>query len=380
MNIASIIPSASVALADKVREMERSGSTIVKLQTGDPDFATHPAIIEATAKAMRDGLTHYSDSAGLLQLRNTIAGKLHQQSGYAFTPREIVITNGAAEAIFSATAALIEAGDEAIVAEPAWPTVKSLVKLAGGVPVPVSFLGEEDWCDALEKKITPRTRMVCLNTPNNPTGKVFDPQTISRIVEICRRHNLYLLLDEVYQFLTYTNEAGSGLTHFGEYEKLIYVNSFSKTYAMTGFRIGYVAAREPVAALLVKASQLAVTHVAPFVQMGALEALTNPEVAIYSQQMRSTFRERRDVVEHLLQEKKLEAIPQQGAFYAFIRTGGDDVRIAQELLRAYHVCVVPGSAYGDSGTGFLRITYATGIAEVQKGINAIADLLASKQV
>lgn len=374
MNIASIIPSASVALADKVRELERDGSTIVKLQTGDPDFATHPAIIEATAKAMHDGLTHYSDSAGLLQLRTAIAAQLEQQSGYAFSPREIVITNGAAEAIFATTAALIEAGDEAIVCEPAWPTVKSLVKLAGGVPVPVSFLGEGDWIAALEKQITPRTRMVCLNTPNNPTGKVFDVHTISRIVEICRRHNLYLLLDEVYQFLTFTADAGSGLAHFGAYDKVIYVNSFSKTYAMTGFRIGYVAAREPVAALIVKASQLAVTHVAPFVQMGALEALTNREVAAYSQQMKATFQQRRDIVEQLLQEKKLEAIPQQGAFYAFIRTGGDDVRIAQELLDAYHVCVVPGSAYGDAGKGFLRITYATGMTEVQKGINAIAEL------
>lgn len=380
MNIANIIPSAAVALADKVRQMEREGRSIIKLQTGDPDFATHPAIIEATTRAMHNGMTHYSDSAGLPQLREAIAAQLQRASGYAFSPREIVITNGAAEAMFATMAALIEAGDEAIITEPSWPTVKSLLKIAGGVPVTVSFLDAGDFCEALEKKITPRTRMVCLNTPNNPTGKVFDPETISRIVALCRKHNLYLLLDEVYHFLTYTHEAGTGLAHFAAYERLIYVNSFSKTYAMTGFRIGYVAARTEIAALIIKASQLAITHVAPFVQMGALEALTNPDVQAYSEMMKQTFLQRRDAVSRLLQEQKLEVIPQQGAFYAFIRTGGDDVRIAQELLDVYHVCVVPGSAYGEAGKGFVRITYATAMPEVEKGINAIGDLYASRNI
>lgn len=379
MNIGNIKPTASVALADRVREMEATGKTIIKLQTGDPDCPTHPAVIDAAYKALQSGNTHYSSSPGLPVLRTKIAQVLSDEAGYTITMDQVLVTHGAAEGIMSVMAGLLEYGNEVLILEPAWPTVASLARLMGAVPIGINALETENVVPQLIHALSSKTRMVCVNSPNNPTGRVLPPEFFAWLVNWCKEHNLYLVSDEVYRFLVYDGEAGSVLPHLADYDKAVFVDSFSKKFAMTGWRIGYLVAAAVTFKQILKASQLTITHVAPFVQLAALAALENALVAEASFDMKKKFSERRTAAISACQRLGLRYLDSGGAFYFFISTGRiDDINFAERLLEEYGVCVVPGSAYGEAGKGYVRITYAVNIKDVLEGLRCIAELLKRK--
>lgn len=375
MNIDKVQPTPSVALADTARSLKAAGVSVLELQTGDPDYATHPAIIEAAHQALRDGMTHYSFSAGLPILRAAIAASLTEEYAVRLEADHVLVTHGAAQGMSAVFSGLVELGDEVIVLEPNWTTVDSLVALSGGVTVKVSHLLDDDTLlKALDKACSPRTRMLCFNSPNNPTGTVFSAARVRRLVDWADARGIIVVSDEVYRSMAYLGKAASVLDHFPGRDNLVFVDSFSKKYAMTGWRCGYVVASRSLLSRVAKASQIAITHVAPFVQAAAVAALTNPAVVDAAQEMVNDYARRRTYLLDRCRELRLDLVEPDGAFYLFIRLDTDDVEFARRLLEFRRVCAVPGSAYGATGRGWLRVTYAAPTVHVEEGLRAIASL------
>lgn len=366
MNLNVITPTASVALADKARVLEIQGKKIIKLQTGDPDFNTHPGILEAISKGMKNGYTHYSFSQGLPELRKLISQEINKEAYSDIGEENIIITQGAAQGLHAIFAFMLEANDEVLITEPNWPTVDSLVKLNGGVPVKINALNENNIIAQLELKFSEKTKAVCFNTPNNPTGLTLSQKCIDEICNWAIDKNIFIIADEVYRYFQYS-EYTTSLRFIKTYDKYIFADSFSKKYAMTGLRIGYVATRSSkYAALINKASQLVITHVNASVQMGAIEAIQNEASAQYCNLMKETYNERRLYVQKRLDEKNLSYLPATGAFYYFIKINKavSDTDYVTHLLENKNICAVPGSVYGNSGKGFYRITYAVNMETI----------------
>jgi aspartate/methionine/tyrosine aminotransferase len=373
MNLDQITPTASVALADRVRQLERSGKSIIKLQTGDPDFATHPEIVEAAFKAMRDGHTHYSESIGLPLLRRLLADELSRESFAALDERNILITTGAAGGIAAVMAALIESGDEVIVLQPAWPTVASLAVLNGASIVPVNALqDEESLLGEIKARMNSKTKLICVNTPNNPCGTVLSEKFLAGLNTIVMEsEHVYLISDEVYRSIYYGVKS-SCAGFLGLNSRLILADSFSKRFAMTGWRIGYVAADRDLISRISKAAQLLVTHVPSFTQIAAVSALTSEKIRLHAEEMVKEYAMRAATCSQLLTLYNSDFLKPQGAFYLFINVKGEDSLFASALLDDYNVCVVPGSAYGEAGRGYIRITYASSMTTVEEGIRVIS--------
>jgi aspartate aminotransferase len=374
LNIDRIKPTAAVALADIARGLEASGKSIVKLQTGDPDFSTHPEIVIAMSKAIAEGNTHYSFSQGLPVLRDKIASLIAAGSGASLNRNNVIITNGAIEGMYSVMAGLIEPGDEVLILEPNWPTVDSLVMLMGGIPVKINFLDTSiDILKALDNKYSEKTKLLCFNTPNNPTGKVIAQEELDAICDWAISKNIYILADEVYRSLQFDSAVSTSYKYLGMYTKYIFVDSFSKKFAMTGWRIGYVATSVECVKNIAKASQITITNVAAFIQYAALAALNNESSLEYADNMRDQYKSRRDGLVRYCSEIGLEIIHPDGAFYLFLKLPGemDDVKFCHELLNKDFICVVPGSAFGEAGKHYIRLSYANTIDEVKKGLDGI---------
>lgn len=381
MNIDIIKPTAAVALADIARKMEAEGKKVIKLQTGDPDFSTHSTIIEAANKALLAGNTHYSFSQGLPILRKKIATQYGDELGISISQEQILISNGAAEGFFSVMAALIEPGDEVILLEPNWPTVDSLVLLMGGVPVKINALdNNEKILSKLNESYSAKTKMLCFNTPNNPTGMVLQQELIDTICNWAIEKKIYIVADEVYKFLQFSESNTSSINFLAKYPKYIYINSFSKKFAMTGWRIGYVIAEEKLLKRILKPSQLAITNVAAFIQYAALEAMENEGSKTYCNEMLKTYEERRSQLVLFCDSLNIKYIYPNGAFYLFIKlpeTNSDDVTFCERSLHDYQTCIVPGSAFGKSGAGYVRISFANSLETVKAGIKKIKELMNS---
>ncbi|MBK9125783.1 MAG: pyridoxal phosphate-dependent aminotransferase [Chloroflexi bacterium] len=378
--LAGISESFTIALADKVRQLKAAGRQVIALQTGDPDFATPAPIVEAAHRALLAGQTHYSDSRGLIALRTAIADKIRRHTGSEYDPAgEVLVTHGAIHAYYVALQAILSPGDEVLIPDPAWQTHAQLVRVLHGVPVRVPALAEygfmptfEAWMAALSH----RTVALVINSPNNPTGGVATAEYLAQLGQFADQHDLYLISDEVYDHLLYdgrTHTSASGVAR----PRTLLVNSFSKTYAMTGWRVGYLAAPSNLIDLALKASQYSITNVAAFVQAGALEALTNPAIDADVQTMVDAYARRRALVTEILSEHPtapISASPPAGAFYVFLdvrRLAMPTNTIASRLLDEAGVSIVPGSAYGDHGEGFLRMTIAASESEIAAGLNAI---------
>lgn len=372
MNIDTIKPTAAVALADIARTLEHEGKKVVKLQTGDPDFPTHDVVISAANKAMADGYTHYSFTQGLPVLRDKLASLINEEINSELTKDNLLITHGAAQAFASVMSSLLEENDEVLIFEPNWPTIDSLVTLNGGKPIKIDSTDLTNITARLDALCTPKTVMVSFNSPNNPTGQVLPQDVIDTICKWAIDKDLYIVADEVYRFLQYDNTSTS-IQYLSSYSKYIFIDSFSKKYAMTGWRIGYVASSSDVIKKITKSSQLTITNVAPFSQLAALEALSNAESLAYSEKMKEEYANRCEHIKNRCSELGLEYIVPEGAFYLFIKLpeGVNDVDFCNDLLYQKYVCVVPGSGFGKAGTGYVRISYANELATVLKGIELI---------
>jgi aspartate aminotransferase len=383
-NLGKIQQSYSVAFADYVREREAQGRKLVKMQTGDPDFATHPHIIRAAAEAMAQGQTRYCDSRGLVPLREALARKLSRKNGITASPaRNILVTHGAVHGIGMAIRALVGPGDEVIIHEPFWRAYQADVILAGGIPVVVkasSRSGFQLEPQRVLERITGRTRAILINTPNNPSGAVYRRAQLEELARGAAARGVHLISDEVYEGLVF-----DGRRHYSPAadpevaDWVVSAFSFSKTHAMTGWRIGYVAAPAALVDEMLKLSQFSVTSLSPFSQIGALAALQDPEVNAYAEQMRKGYEARRDMIARAAEGNWLERAMTrpEGTFYALVdvaRFGMASLELAQRLVDLSGVAFTPGIAFGDGMDGYLRMCFATSDDNIGAAMEVLAGL------
>lgn len=375
--------SATVAMADRILALKASGQKIVGLQVGDPDFGTHPAILDAAMKALQGGLTHYASSRGMPDLLAAVAKKLQRDEGVSYDPSsEILITHGGIHAYYTAMQSILNPGDDVLVPDPSWATHSNMAIMLRGnvirVPAPAEngFIPHfESW----EKALTPKTRVIVLNYPSNPTGAYPSREYLQRLQNFAKAHELWIVSDEVYGSLYYGERPTSAAALDDAKERTLLVNSLSKSYAMTGWRVGFLAAPKAVIDNALKAGQNSITCVAPFIQKAAAFALTDPEIQNVTANMRATYARRRELVlrlSHELECEKVLVTPPQGAFYFFLDFRPlkmTSVEICERILDDMGVGLVPGSAFGERGEGFVRMTIAASDEDVEAGFRKIVE-------
>ncbi len=380
--LSSITESFTIALADRVRRLKAQGRAIIGLQTGDPDFPTPLPIVEAAYRALRDGQTHYSDSRGLPALRQAYAERIERQCGVSYDPTgEILATHGAIHAYHVGLAAVLNPDDAVLIPDPSWQSHANMVRVLHGRAVRVPSRPEDGFwptMDAWESALTPRTRALVLCTPNNPTGQVAAPDYLAQVVDFAQKHDLFIISDEVYDHLLYDDARHHSVLSIPDAKaRTLLVNSLSKTYAMTGWRVGYLAAPKSVLDQALKASQHTITNLAPFVQAAALYALTDAEMAHQAAAMVAEYARRRQQVlalDEALAPHPIGVTAPQGAFYFFLDVralGLPSAEMAERLLEEADVALVPGSAYGRCGEGFLRMTIAAHPSDIEAGFRAL---------
>jgi len=376
MKIDQIEPTPSVALADLSRQLKAEGKNIITLQTGEPDFDTPLFIKNQVKLALDKNRTKYSFSSGLPELKSLIAKTYKDSSQLNIDKDQFIITAGAVQGIASVISAIVELNDEVIILEPAWPTIKSLVINNGGIPKCISFLDKENLLKNIEEQITSNTKLIYLNFPNNPTGQLITSKLYVSILELLKKYNILVISDEVYEFFDFTEDPNYKLPPERlEYENFICINSFSKKYCMTGFRIGYIYTKNlENLKKIALASQINVTNIPEFTQYAAISAISHPKTKNFTKKLYKVFKQRFEIINKALINSKISALDSGGAFYKFIFIGMDDKYFSEKLLLDYSVCVVPGSAYGSCGRNYIRITFAEDLDQVMEGLRRITEL------
>jgi aspartate/methionine/tyrosine aminotransferase len=365
----------------RARALERQGRDIIHLEIGEPDFPTPPHIVAAAKQALDEGYTHYGPTPGLPELREAIASEVAKTRGIRVHPDQVVVTPGAKPIMFFTILALVQPGDEVILPDPGFPIYASVVRFAGGVPVPIPLLEQADFgfdMDELERRAGARTKLLILNSPENPTGGVLSPADLARIAEVALRHRIPVLSDEVYRRFSYEAEPYSIASLPGMADLTIILDGFSKAYAMTGWRLGYGVMPpplvEPISRLMVNSNSCT----ASFTQMAGVAALKGDQGDSFA--MVEAFRRRRDLI-----VAGMNAIPgvscrtPAGAFYAFANVsalGRPAQAIADHLLQDAGVAVLSGHGFGKYGEGYLRLSYAASEARLSQAIQRMAGSLA----
>lgn len=363
---------------EKANKLEAEGRKIVHFEVGQPDFDTPANIKEAAKKALDQGVTAYSSNYGDIRLRRAIAEKLERMNHLNVDPtKEIMVTCGGEEAVAAALFALLEKGDEVLIADPSYIPYSSLTKIAEAELVYVPLDEKNGYCFDLEKleaAVTNKTKLLILCTPGNPTGTMMDEESLRKLAEICCRHDILVLADEAYEQVLYDGNKHISMASLpGMWERTITVQSFSKTYSMCGWRIGYLVAPAELMRIVVRAHQTVAMNACSFGQLGALEALTGPQDSLYA--MLAEFDRRRLLLYNGLKELGIPCSRPQAAFYLFPDIGEfgmDSFTFAELLLDKYGVATVPGVEFGKNGENHLRISYATSFEDCQMGLHRIA--------
>ncbi len=367
--ISGVSESATIKLIDISNRLKSEGKDVINFSFGEPDFDTPRHIVDAAKVAMDRGFTHYLPSGGLPELREVVADKLRVENKLDAIGDNVVITPGAKYAIYAIMSSLIDDGDEVILFDPSWVTYEACVKLAGGKVVWTSF-------DRIAEVITPKTKLILINSPNNPAGYVFGKNELSKIADLSIDHDIAVVSDEIYEKMTYGREHLSIGSFDGMNERTITVNGFSKTYAMTGWRVGYLSAPEEVARAVKRLQQHSTTCATSFAQYGALEALRGDQSCVG--EMVNRFRERRDLIVSGLNDIGIDCQMPDGAFYVFADVaacGGGD-KVTEELLKKAYIIVTPGGSFGPGSDSCIRISYATSMDQIRAGIEGIKKCLA----
>jgi len=377
--------SPTVAMADRILALKASGRKIIGLQVGDPDFPTPQAVMDIAFKAMQDGWTHYGPSKGFPELRRAAALKLERDNAVraVYDPEtELLVTHGGIHAYYLAMQSILNPGDEVLVPDPSWGTHANMATMLRAnvirIPAPAEN-GFIPYFESWEKALTAKTRAIVLNYPSNPTGAYPTRDYLGRLQELAARYNLWVVSDTVYENLYYEEKPTGAAAFEGAKERTILVNSLSKTYAMTGWRVGYLAAPQAVIENALKAGQNSITCVAPFVQKAAAFALTDPSVQQAAAEMRAAYARRRELVlriAHEMESEKVSVTPPQGAFYFFLDFRPlkmNSLEICERILEEAGVGLVPGSGFGAQGEGFVRMAIAASDEEVETGFRAILD-------
>jgi aspartate aminotransferase len=383
----AITPSMTIGMDDRARRLRRQGVDIISFAAGEPDFDTPQVIKGAAERAIEEGFTKYTAPAGIIELRQAVAAHLESQYGARYAPEEVVVTAGGKPALYHALRAICDPGDEVLVPIPAWVSYIEQVKLAGATAVPVPTDATEDFQPVPSRVaplITPRTRAIVINSPHNPTGTVYSRETLAGLVELSQRHELILLSDEIYESMVY-----DGATHHcvpaswpEARDRVVLLNSLSKTYAMTGWRIGYAAAPAPVAAAITDIQGHLAGNPNSIAQRAALAAYQ--ERVDPAEMVAEYDRRRRYIVSRLNTVPGVRCGTPRGAFYAFPdvrgllgRPGGPATSSAlcEYLLERAHVAIVPGEAF--EAPGFVRLTYAISLPRIEEGLDRIAKAVAT---
>jgi aminotransferase len=369
----------------KFFDLAASMENVISLGVGEPDFVTPWSIREATILSIEQGFTSYTANAGLLELREEITFYLSRRFGVQYNPKnQVIVTIGASQAIDLAFRAILNQGEEVLIVEPAFVSYGPLVACAGGTPVPVSTSpvnGFKVTAEQIEAAITDKTKAILLCSPNNPTGSMLTKDELIEIAKVIQKHDLLVVSDEIYAELSYDEEFCSLASIEGMYERTILINGFSKGFAMTGWRLGYLAAPREFVEVMLKIHQYTTMCAPHMLQHGAIEALRNTYHEVES--MRNSYRRRRNYVVQTLNQMGLECHTPGGAFYVFpsIRsTGLSSEQFAEELLMQENVAVVPGHVFGESGEGYIRCSYATSMEELQEALKRIKHFIESKGV
>ncbi len=373
---------ASVVIAERARQMQADGLEVINLSCGEPNFNTPTLIKEAVTKAVADDFTRYTNSRGIIDLRKAIGKKLKLENGVDYNPdNEILVTPGAKQAIFYALYPLLELGDEVLILEPGWLSYADIVRLSGAVPVSVPTTEKNNFRPSYEdiaSKISGKTKAIIINSPNNPTGMVLDKDDLKLIAKVAKEFDLIVIADEIYEKIIFDRRQHFSLASFpGMKERTIAVNGFSKTFAMTGWRIGYLATSSQLMNYILKVHQHIATCAASFVQQSAVGAFEGVQEDV--KQMVKQYEARRDLVYNNINSiNKLSCLKTEGTFYSFVNIKELDMKseqAAEFILAKARVAMVPGVAYGGAGEGYLRISFATTTEELMRSFARIKEVL-----
>jgi aspartate aminotransferase len=375
---AQLTPSLTLSIDSKAKAMKAEGLDVCGFGAGEPDFDTPEHIKTAAIEAINAGFTKYTPSSGIPELRQAIAEKLAADNGLSYRAGQIVCSNGAKHACYNAILATCQPGDEVIIPSPYWVSYPDMVRLAGADPVILPTMERNGWkmrAEDFENAMTPRTKMLILNTPGNPTGSVYTREELEKIVEVAAEEDIYILSDEIYEKLVYDDVKHVSIASLSKeaYDLTITINGFSKAYAMTGWRLGYMAAPEAVAKAVDSIQSHSTSHPASFVQRAGLAALKGDQQPIAD--MREEFDMRRNYMfDRISKIQNITAVKPQGAFYILVnisQLGLTSQNFADRLLSKANVAVVPGAAFGDDRT--IRLSYATSLDIIKKGLDRFQD-------
>jgi aspartate aminotransferase len=378
--VSSIPPSETLAVSDRAKALKAAGRDVVALAGGDPDFDTPDYITAAAFQAIENGATHYpAPMKGITPLLEAIAHKMQVDNGVTVKPgSDIVVTPGGKWALFLALSAILNPGDEVLYLEPVWVSYPPMIVLAGGTPVPVTLSADDNFritADQLREKITPRTKALMVNSPNNPTGRVITQEELDAIVAVALEHDLYVISDEIYETVIF-----DGRKHLspaavpGMAERTLTINGLSKSHAMTGWRLGWLAGPTPIMKLATQMNSQTVSSAANFTMHAAVAALKGPKEV--TRAMCAEYQQRRDfMVPALNAIPGVECLDIEGAFYLFPRfpnSTKNSAELAEALIEKAGIASVPGGAFGQSGEGHVRFTIATAMKELEKAVEKLA--------
>jgi len=354
----------------------------IHLEVGEPDFPTPTHIIEAAYEAARAGHTRYAPNAGLPELREALAEKISGRNGYGASQDQIVVTQGGIQALYLVLRALLEPGDEVLLPDPAWPNFRMIAHLLGARVLPYPLVAEGDFLpriEDLERLVTPRTRAILVNSPSNPLGTVLPRELARTLLEFARKHGLWFIADEVYDELVFDDTFVSVGSVADPEDRLVSVYSFSKVYAMTGWRVGYLVAPPDLATILTGMQEPIVSCVNTPTQMAALAALNGPQQVVG--EMRNAYKERRDELLEVLDLGDLPSSRPSGAFYVWTdisAAGMPSMDLARSLIETEHVAVAPGSAFGELGEGYVRLSLASSKEDLLEGASRLVEFVQSQ--
>ncbi|MEW6621908.1 MAG: pyridoxal phosphate-dependent aminotransferase [Bacillota bacterium] len=386
-----IEPSPTLELIAIAKNMKQQGLEVIEFGAGEPDFNTPENIKEAGINAIKNNFTRYTANPGIKELRDAICEKLYKENGLEYSPNQVIVSSGAKHSLFNAIMALCDVGDEVLVPAPYWVTYPELVKIADGVPVIIPTTGETNYKitpEQLEEYITPRTKILILNSPSNPAGAVYTEDELRKIAEICVNHQIYVISDEIYEKLIYDGEKHVSIASFNEDIKKLTVtlNGVSKAFAMTGWRIGYAAAELEIAKAMDAFQSHATSAPSSISQKASYEALVGDQTAVNAM-VREFDKRRKFMAQKISEIPGITCQVPKGAFYIFPEISGllgktiagvkitDDSVFAKLLLEKVYVVAVPGSSFGSPGN--LRFSYANSMENIQKGLERIDELIST---
>jgi len=378
--LAKINPSSTLAITAKANKLKAEGKDVVSFAAGEPDFDTPEPIKAAAISAINSGFTKYTPTTGTQELKAAIADKFKRDNNLVYAPNQIVVSCGAKHSIFNALFVLVEAGDEVIIPSPYWVSYPEMVNLCQATPKLVKTEASNDFKmtpQDLEKYISPKTKVLILNSPSNPTGCVYNEDELRAIADICVRNKIFVISDEIYEKIIYDNIKTVSIASFNKeiYDLTITVNGLSKSHSMTGWRIGYIGAPADIIAAISKFQDHSTSNPVSISQKAAVAALAMPDTA--SQAMTAEFQKRRDyIVKRISGMKKISCVIPRGAFYIFCdisKTGLDSMSIANRLLDEQMMAVIPGAAFGNDNC--IRLSFATGLKQIEKGMDRLETFL-----